>query len=207
MPKIPALGVVTHKKQLASFTLIELLTVIAIIAILAALVLYAGSGALNEAARKRAASEIQAISTALENYKTDNGIYPNTNVATGFGMANSILLTNSAATPYFSTSLDGTGPDYQKGSQLLYLNLTGMTNFSDVPATGVKSYMSLKRSQVGDASGGSYVKDPWNYSYGYSTGNGTTSFPYNGNGFFDLWSTGGTLSGNANTNTWISNWQ
>jgi len=37
-----------------------------------------------------------------------------------------------------------------------------------------------------------------------------TSYPYNGTGFFDLWSTAGKgLVGStaANTNAWISNWQ
>jgi hypothetical protein len=71
--------------------------------------------------------------------------------------------------------------------------------------------MSFKGSQVGTIAGGSYVKDPWGYSYGYSVGS-ATSAPINGVGFFDLWSTGGNLAAKVAatptlTNSWISNWQ
>jgi type II secretory pathway pseudopilin PulG len=221
MPKMTASSVAPRKRRLASFTLVELLFVMAIILILAALILGAGSGAMKKAARSRASGEIQAMSTALEGYKIDNGIYPATNVATSFGMANSLLLTNIGTDPYFSQEKDGTGTtgtDYQKTSQVLFLALTGMTNFSDNPAPGVKSYMSFKANQVGDpngtVTGASYVKDPWGYSYGYSIGT-AASYPYNGTGFFDLWSTGGVTKAKivgpptnySLTNAWISNWQ
>jgi prepilin-type N-terminal cleavage/methylation domain-containing protein len=182
-----------RKKGLASFTLIELLTVMVIIAILAALVLSAASAVWNKASRSRAASEIQAMSTAFEGYKTDNGIYPQT--------------TNALVTTTYAAS-DGTGTLYQQNSQIVYLALSGQTNFTDTPVAGIKVYMSFKRNQVGDASAGSYVKDPWGYSYGYSTLTNTAgTAPYNGNGFFDVWSTGGKLTAQVNTNAWISNWQ
>ncbi|MCE0523780.1 MAG: prepilin-type N-terminal cleavage/methylation domain-containing protein [Methylacidiphilales bacterium] len=207
MSKMTVSGVAPRKNPLASFTLIELLTVIAIIAILAALVLGAGSGVWTRAARSRAAGEIQGMSDALDSYKTDNGIYPNVNVATGFSMANSTLLTNTY------TANDGSlsGGLYQQTSQLLYLALSGQTNFTDTPAVGVKVYMNFKRTQVGDSGGGSYVQDPWQYSYGYSTGT-AASYPYNGNGFFDLWSTGGLLKAKVATtptltNAWVANWR
>jgi prepilin-type N-terminal cleavage/methylation domain-containing protein len=209
MPKMTALSMVPRKNRVASFTLIELLAVMAIIAILAGLTLAAANGVWTKAARSRAASEIQAMSAALESYKIDNGIYPYTNAATSSGMSTT-LLTNSVATPYLSTTLDGTGTEYQKNSQVLYQALSGQTNFNDTPAAGAKVYMAFKRNQVGDAAGGSYVKDPWGYSYGYSIGSivgATTNAPYNGSGFFDLWSTGGLLTAKANTNAWISNWQ
>lgn len=215
MPKMIASSRVLYKTRLASFTLIELLTVMAIIAILAALTLGAASGVMNKAARSRAAGEIQGMSTALESYKTDNGAYPTVNVATGFVMPGT-LVTNSAADPYHATTLDGTMVDYQNNSQVLYLALSGQTNFIDNPGAGVKSYMSFKRNQVADAGSGSYVQDPWGYSYGYSTGTTNNapapSYPYNGAGFFDLWSTGGVLQPKlaatpSLTNTWVSNWQ
>jgi prepilin-type N-terminal cleavage/methylation domain-containing protein len=203
MLKMTASRVSQPKKRLNSFTLIELLVVMAIIAILASLILMAFHGVWIKAARSRASAEIQAMSAALESYKADNGIYP-----PGDG---SMLLTN---TPY--TSLDGTSSAYQTNSQLLYQALSGQTNFTDTPVPGRKAYMTFKANQVGDPTGtvtkGTYVKDPWNYSYGYSTGTpsgaATTNYPYNGSGFFDLWSTGGVL-GNAatNANAWVSNWQ
>jgi prepilin-type N-terminal cleavage/methylation domain-containing protein len=197
MPKMTALIVGPRKKRTPSFTLVELLTVIAIIAILAALTLYAGSAMMNKAARSRASAEIQAMSTALESYKTDNGIYPQ--------------VTSGMATNAYSAN-DGSqvGGLYQTSSQLLYLSLSGQTNFTDNPVAGAKSYMAFKANQIGNptgaAAGGSYVQDPWRYSYGYSTGT-TNTPPYNGTGFFDLWSTGGLLTAKANVNTWLSNWQ
>ena len=80
------------------------------------------------------------------------------------------------------------------------------------PPSGAKSYVQFKDNQVANQAGPfSYVHDPYNYSYGYSTGTppgaATTNYPYNGGGFFDLWSTGGKLSTAPNTNAWISNWQ
>jgi len=58
------------------FTLIELLVVITVIAILAGLVLQTAGYAQKKAARSRAEAEIAALSAALENYKSDNGDYP-----------------------------------------------------------------------------------------------------------------------------------
>jgi prepilin-type N-terminal cleavage/methylation domain-containing protein len=211
MPEMTASSMAPRKERLASFTLIELLTVMAIIAILAALTLAAGSGVWQKAARSRAAGEIQAISTALESYKTDNGIYPPSD--------GTLLLTNSAAASYFSTTLDGTSTAYQTNSQILYQALSGQTNYNDTPVAGSKSYMAFKIGQLGNNSaaagttgaGSTYIRDPWNYSYGYSTGTTnnapTPSYPYNGSGFFDLWSTGGLLKASVNTNAWINNWQ
>jgi prepilin-type N-terminal cleavage/methylation domain-containing protein len=195
---------VRSKGGLASFTLIELLVVIAIIAILAALTLSAASAVMNKGRRSRAASEIQAMSTGLEGYKTDNGIYP-----PGDG---SLLLTN---TPY--SSVDGTSTAFQSNSTILFMALSGQTNFITIPLAGTKSYMTFKANQVGSPSATySYVQDPWLNSYAYSTGTpagaATTNYPYNGSGFFDLWSTAGVTKAQVTTtpsltNAWISNWQ
>jgi type II secretory pathway pseudopilin PulG len=187
-----------RRDRLASFTLIELLFVMAIITLLVGLLLYAANGVMTKSKRGRALSEIQAMSTALEGYKTDNGIFPS---------SDGVLLTN---TPY--TLYDGTSVNYQTNSTLLFIALSGQTNFSAPPISGAKSYMSFRQNQVGTLAGYSYVKDPWGYSYGYSTGttNGasTTNLPYNGGGFFDLWSTGGLIGGaQTNTAVWIANWQ
>jgi prepilin-type N-terminal cleavage/methylation domain-containing protein len=117
MPKMIASSRGFRKNRMASFTLIELLTVMALIAILAALVLSAGIGVMTKAARSRATGEIQAMSTALEGYKTDNGNYPPSDRV--------LLLTNTATDPYFSKEDDGTSTAYQTNSQLLYQALSG----------------------------------------------------------------------------------
>ena len=174
----------------------------AIIAILAGLILAAGSGAMKKALRNRAYGEIQTMSTALANYQTDNGSYP---VATNFGSTNA----------YVANNVSVRGGLYQQSSQELYLALSGQTNFTATPVSGTKNYIAVfKLSQIGDPTGAltgaSYIKDPWNYSYGYSTGtiSGTvTNAPYSGYGFFDLWSTAGTTgTAPTNANAWISNW-
>jgi prepilin-type N-terminal cleavage/methylation domain-containing protein len=199
-----------------SFTLIELLVVIAIIGILAALTLSAAEAVMNRAARGRASAEIQAISAALESYKSDNGIYPWTNSA--YPASVPIF---ASTNDYTSTDPSSVGGTYATSSQLLYEVLSGKTNFEDMPVPGVtKTYMNFKANQLGDATasagsysaaGSTYVEDPWGYAYGYYaplSSSAATAAPYNGLGFFDLWSKGGSLltTSGGFTNTWISNW-
>lgn len=62
-----------------AFTLIELLTVIAIIGILAGIVIGVGRRASESGREARAKVELSAISTALESYKRQYGDYPRTN--------------------------------------------------------------------------------------------------------------------------------
>jgi prepilin-type N-terminal cleavage/methylation domain-containing protein len=180
-----------------SFSLVELLVVMTVIAILAALILAAGNGVFASGKRSRAAGEISAMSSAAEGYKNDNAVYP---------QSDGNLTTNS---PY--TTFDGatSGDEYQINSGLLYLALTGQTNFITPPLPGVKIYMSFKVNQIGNPSGTSttysYIQDPWTHSYGYSTGSATAP-PYSGNGFFDLWSTGGSTATSPNTNVWVTSW-
>jgi hypothetical protein len=167
------------------------LTGLAIIIFIAALIL-ASSTVSGPGMRSWTNVEIQAMSTALEGYRTDHGSYP---TATN-------LLTN-----YLGNDVTQNGGSYQMSSQTLYRALSGQTNFTDVPPVDSKAYFSFKRNQVGDAVGGSFVKDEWGNPFGYSTGN-EKSYPYNGKGYFDLWSTGGSKGiSAAQTNAWFSNWQ
>ena len=98
----------------------------------------------------------------------------------------------------------------------------GKTNYEDAPFPGIKSYMNFKANQLGNASASAnsaysptastYVQDPFGYSYGYYASTDPSNPPFNGPGFFDLWSTGGLLQSTAATtptwtNTWLSNWQ
>src|SRR5882757_10050908 len=59
-----------------AFTLIELIVVVGIIIVLAGLVLSTVGYARKKGARARAETEIAAMSTACENYKSDNAVYP-----------------------------------------------------------------------------------------------------------------------------------
>jgi prepilin-type N-terminal cleavage/methylation domain-containing protein len=186
--------------SLHSFTLIELLTVIAIIAILASITLAAANGLMKQAARTRTHDEITGMGTALESYKVDNGAYP----AAAF-----LLGPPTAAYTDLDSSLPG--GKYQLSSQALYQALSGKVNYTD-PATGAKYYMTFKPGQLGNLNNNTYIKDPFGFSYGYSSGDANVGasqvqYPYSGRGFFDLWSTGGTIGPKStDTNTWILNW-
>src|SRR5512132_4419969 len=70
------------KRHYKAFTLIELVLVVGIIIVLAGLVLSTVGYARKKGARARAETEIAAMSAALENYKADNAVYPN---STGTG--------------------------------------------------------------------------------------------------------------------------
>jgi prepilin-type N-terminal cleavage/methylation domain-containing protein len=196
-----------HNCSPRGFTLVELLTVMAIIAILAALVLAAGAGVMAKAARSRATVEIKAMSDALEAYKNDNGVYP---VASLTPASGSILTGPPSATYEVSPIAD---TNYKVASQGLFLALTGQAYMTATPVVGAKSYITLRSNQVGAPAGpNSYVQDPWNYPYGYSTGdakNPQVLYPNNGTGFFDLWSTGGTITSTTTDPTapWVTNWK
>ena len=187
-----------------SFTLVELLTVMAIIAILLGILLAAMSGVMRTAGRDRARAEIQAMSAGLESYKSDNGTYP---IVTTGGFTS----TNDYTTAIANTS----GGQYESSSAVLYEQMTGCTNYGDLPltSTGTKVYMTFKPSQLGnDVQGGVniYVRDPFGNSYGYYSTASTaapTVAPNNGAGFFDLWSTGGdTAIPSVNYAIWVNNW-
>ena len=147
--------------------------------------------------------------TALERYKTDNGAYPVGNTTAGSGS----VLTGPPSGTYPLDPVVANKANYRIASEALFQALTGQTNFSVGAIAGAPSYITFKANQVGNISPAtalSYVKDPWNNPYGYSTGDNQTTqilYPYTGTRFFDLWTTGGTTgSKTTDTNNWITNW-
>ncbi|MDQ3117781.1 MAG: type II secretion system GspH family protein [Verrucomicrobiota bacterium] len=169
-----------------AFTVVELLVVMSIILVLAGLILATSSYVHNKGARSRAEAEIAAMSAALENYKADNGVYP------------------------VDTSVDPkTTPDpasYAPGSLALYKALSGDADNDGNRSAESTAYMSFKPNQLYPpvtTNSVTYIKDPFGYSYGYSTIGqaGTTGF----NPTFDLWSTAGGTS-SADVAKWIKNW-
>ncbi|MEO6969861.1 MAG: prepilin-type N-terminal cleavage/methylation domain-containing protein [Chthoniobacterales bacterium] len=169
-----------------SFTIVEVLVVMAIILVLAGLVLATSSYVHNKGARSRAEAEIAAMSAALENYKADNGVYPS-------GTATTSLDARAAA------ALDPA--TYKAASLLLYEQLSGDLNNDRVAEA--RSYFAFKDNQLSPATGDvMYIKDPFGNSYGYSTIYQTD--PAKGyNPTFDLWSTAGSTTSAAG---WIKNW-
>lgn len=64
------------RNKKAGFTLVELMTVIAIIALLSALVLGLAGNAQKSAARKRAAAEVEQMAGFITDYKMEYGQVP-----------------------------------------------------------------------------------------------------------------------------------
>lgn len=73
---IPNLRITRTNSAKSSFTLVEILVVVAVIGVLAGLVLAAAGGAQKKAARSQAQAQIRTMMVALERYRSDRGAYP-----------------------------------------------------------------------------------------------------------------------------------
>jgi type II secretory pathway pseudopilin PulG len=197
-----------------SFTLIELLIVMAIIIVLAGLILATANYVQKKGYRSRAEAEIAAISAALENYKADNGVYPR-----GKSTA-----TPPSGTPAYTVAATGTddldaradltamNKNYQDASRYLYEQLTGDADLNLATDAGNKSYLTFKESNLavikdssGKSVGLSHIRDPFGNSYGYSTANqAATTKGYNPT--FDLWSTSGDKDPSETDQQYVARW-
>ena len=150
-----------RRKRPYGFTLIELLTVILVISILAALVIQTAGYVQQKAARGQAEAEIHAIEAALERYKADFGIYPDTEDSSN---ANELLY--QALTGDGNTQLGGkVACDGKLGTEgMVYMELR--------PKQGANTYRVL---------------DPWGVEYKFNSHHEDNKNPAS----YDLWSTGG----------------
>ena len=165
------------KRRYNAFTLIELIVVVGIISVLAGLVLSTVGYARKKGALARAETEIAAMSAALENYKSDNAIYPAYSGSTG---AHALY-----------QGLSGDGNDA----------IGGTTASTGIPGSSGKSYMTLKPNMLTpnppDAT--TRVIDPFGSDYNYRAP-GT-----NNTATFDLW-TAANANPPTDQNQWIKNW-
>ena len=193
----------THPSSKAAFTLVEMLTVMAVIAILAGLIVGIQAFAQKKAALTRAEGEIRTYATACEGYKAEEGGYPRD------------LKGSNSVTDSLDPRVDGdpTSIKYQKSSVELYKALSGDDN-ADGKASG-KLYCEFTPSQLQKNSAGEikFIKDPFGNCYGYSTAgtameeqfrqdllkdpgtkrpSGTDLKGFNPT--FDIWSTGGVIT-------------
>jgi prepilin-type N-terminal cleavage/methylation domain-containing protein len=219
----------TPRSQSAGFTLIELMTVLAIIVILTCMVLGIAGYAQRKSALARAQGEISMLSTAAEAYKSDVGAYPQTDRTDALSPRRDYMPTNAK---YTDASLD------------FYRELSGDREEpfpNGIPDENAPRYLKeydpriLKVTVSGSTKQVKYLQDPFGYAYGYSTAgmkaerdyqkslrtNSTASRPtgdalggYNASSF-DLWSTGSSnptkaLSGqkeiDAEQAKWLENW-
>lgn len=201
-------------RNCVAFTIIELLVVIALIVILAGLILSTVGYVQNKSSRSRAETEIAAISAALENYKSDNGIYPRDptpNTATDKLDARTMLDSASAnAAAYKLASLvlyRATSGDRDLNRKVdssdESVNIDGQS-LSPALTELPKIYFGFKPNQLSPTDQTApvqFLRDPFGNSYGYSTAyqnSGSTGY----NPTFDLWST----TGSTNQAQWIKNW-
>ncbi len=180
-------------KTQSGFTLIEILVVVTIISILLGLVIFAGTGALKSALISRTRTEIGGMKSALTAYKIDNGAFPVSTSLSGPPAGN------------YPTPSGPADPAYTLSSQVLFSSLAGRTSFTSTTLTG-KVYFPFTSAQVGNPSGNTYVQDPFQYSYGYSTQLSATQYPNGGPAFYDIWSVG-PIPMSTNVNTWVTSWQ
>ena len=211
-----------------AFTLIEMITVIAIIAVLSGMIISLAGLMTTKQNRAKAQGDITALISACEAYRTDNGGYPQ-DVAANSGTS----LTNDVDP---RLDMNPTDTKYQKSILYLYKQLSG-----DEDANGTidntetsKKYASEfwkpSRFDVGFKTSNkiTYIQDPWGYAYGYSTAGlkdeqeyrvaletdknaDRPSSPKGYNPTFDIWSTAGSTgpkSGNKDQerNKWVKNW-
>jgi prepilin-type N-terminal cleavage/methylation domain-containing protein len=206
------------------FTLIEMLTVMLVIAILAGLVLGVSGLVNTKAARSRAEGEIHTLAMGCENYKIDNGTVPRSEDTDK-------LDPRTDGNP----ATGGSATKYQKASLYLYQALSGdeqpAGNPDFIPEGKVylpeffkPNLLSTKKDGNGKIIEVKFIQDPFGHSYGYSTKGAKTEEEYqrelrknpsaarpDAEGFnptFDLWSTGGSVSGVTpkETGKWVKNW-
>jgi type II secretory pathway pseudopilin PulG len=206
-----------HKRRYNAFTLIELILAVGIIIVLTGLVLSTAGYARIKGARARAGTEINAMSAACENYKSDNGVYPRdptANTATDRLDARTMVdPVNANAALYTAASL----VLYRalSGDRNLDRTVTGADENYNIDGTALtppltqlpQSYFAFKPNMLSPSGGNGNVialTDPFGNAYGYSTANQfnpNTGF----NPTFDLWSTAGGTTNN-DVAKWIKNW-
>jgi prepilin-type N-terminal cleavage/methylation domain-containing protein len=210
-----------RKSPISAFTLLEMLTVLAIIVIIAGLVLAVGGYVQKKGALSRAAGEIAMLESACESYKSDNGSYPRD---TSTNSVTDLMYPKQ----YFSPTINST--QYTASSLFLYKQLTGDFSANGVPSAGVPTYLKEYDPRILNATRDPSTKaiiqvnnlqDPFGFPYAYSTAAAADEQTFQKNllinpgavntqqrltgsalhgfnvGSYDLWSTGGS---NATSN-------
>jgi prepilin-type N-terminal cleavage/methylation domain-containing protein len=206
------------------FTLIELLIVISIIALLAALSMGLFSTAQERAARSRTTATLQAITSALERYKADNGEYPapkNPGKTANVGGNNLTIggaqMLYQAITGDGSDAIDlGTTQGKPSDGQIDDSEKKFTINVDFIPSKDATGNYRSKLNATMVVSGDFFLVDGFGHPFFYSRGDDPQSQSVN-KGSFDVWSvaqsknisTSFSLADKGNkdmTGPWIKNW-
>lgn len=164
-----------RKSTSSAFTLVELLTVLAIIVILTGLVISVGGYVQKKAALSRAQGEISMLEAACESYKSDNGSYPRDTSSN-----NSVTDLINPKTDLIPSEAKG---KYEASSLFLYKELSGdKTGKGDspdgIPDDGQPRYLKeieprilkvIKDKVTNVIKEVLYLQDPFGFPYAYST--------------------------------------
>ncbi|NBQ55607.1 MAG: prepilin-type N-terminal cleavage/methylation domain-containing protein [Verrucomicrobia bacterium] len=162
-----------------SFTLVELMAVIAVIGILAGLTLGAAGAVRTQSNNSRAKSEIAALQAACERYFAERNEYPEA----------------TSPDPTSPKDCDPNSASYSAAGKVLFKGLFGINQFN-LPPTD-KRYFEPKASMVSSTNKSDpYFIDPWGYPYGYNSDR--TNAPL-------IWSTANQKTA-LQTNRWITSW-
>ena len=172
-----------RKPSVSAFTLIEMLTVLAIIVILTSMVISVGVYVQKRSALARSAGEIKMLEAACGSYKSDNGSYPRDTAV-------------NSVTDNINPKVDllPTSAKYAASSLFLYRELTGdksTTGDNDlkgkpgsgppngIPDFGEPRYLkefeprilnAVKDKTTKKIISVNFFQDPFGFSYAYSTG-------------------------------------
>lgn len=154
------------------FTLVELLTVVAVIMILAGIVVGVQRGVYSSQANAKARAELHTIATALEQYKATYGTYPRIQMSGNSDEANAQELFNHLTGAKWHT---GSGSETDTGARAPFIDAMQMTTkkTSNNPVAFI---------------------DPWGMYYVYNYNQSTL-----GDHFYILLSTGSDKAGGSVT--------
>jgi prepilin-type N-terminal cleavage/methylation domain-containing protein len=220
----------------SGFTLIEVITAMAVILILTGLVIQIAGYVTTKGSKARASTEIATLIAACESYKADTGGYPKDQSNWPSRGVTDKLKPKEDFIP--------TKSEYEDANLFFYQQLTGDKNADNQPGADEPKYLKEFDPKLLKADKDKenriikvkYIQDPFGYPYGYSTSAAHEEMLYQKelkekgkkvnrpsasdmSGFnsatFDLWSTGGSRPSSQPTDLekkelewakWIKNW-
>ena len=204
-------------RLIRAFTLIEMLTVIAIIVVLAGILLPALKSAMERARFTEAKSDIANLQAALASYALDFGMYPpDRGTWQDGGNYNGYFLSSESIASAGTLDVPAEALVFFLGTQFakqsgrngdMDVNTPGSPSANALSWTGADkgevfasitpdAYMEFKRDKLKDYDGDGFdaFVDPWGYPYIYNGpgnyGGGTNGNPVHNRSSFDLFSVG-----------------